>query len=112
MYWTMDHQYYPGTVHAVNDNGPHTIHYEDNDQETLDLANEQWRFKVNISNVLQTYVNEALKSNEQKVLSELFKSFSNQPFPRYQSQAFAQAPMVKAYAKGEACLLMNVKPVL
>lgn len=43
VFWPMDDQFYPGTVHDV-ENDQHTIHYDDGDVEVLNLSEEQWQY--------------------------------------------------------------------
>lgn len=64
VYWPLDEQYYSGTVDAIQPNGLHTIKYDDNDVETLDLSKDTWRNETSVFSMASKFV-KTLASNEQ-----------------------------------------------
>lgn len=112
VYWPLDDQYYSGTVNSIDPNGSHVIHYDDDEIETLNLSNESWKFVSTNSVVASTTAfNRVLESNEQEVLGDIFESFGNRSFLRYQAQSFDQAVLYNSYKKEESDFLRNVKIV-
>ncbi len=42
VYWSGDHEYYPGTVDSYDpDSGKHKFNNDDSDRETIDMENHQ-----------------------------------------------------------------------
>ena len=87
MYWTLENQYFPGTVNSIESNGFRVIQYDDNDIETLNLNDEKWDFELPTTlNSAYSGFSTALKSNEEEVLSDMVEALGNRPFLRHHAQ--------------------------
>lgn len=108
----LENQYFPGTVDYVNLNGQHVIKYDDEDVETLTLANEDWWFEHSSTfHASKMWFITTLESNEWEIPSEMFEGLGNHSSLRYQTQTFGQAPLIKAYKEEEQKFSINVKSV-
>lgn len=45
VYWPLDDRYYAGSVMDVKEDGRHLIHYDDDEDEELQLTDEVWRYE-------------------------------------------------------------------
>lgn len=113
VYWPLEHQYFPGAVHAISQDGQLVVLYDDEVAEPWDLQKEHWQFSsaASIVNTHPSGFTLSLQSNVQDVLSEMYIALGNRPFLQHQAQAFEQSPLVIAYRREEEKYLMNAKTV-
>lgn len=106
----MDNKCYSGPIDSTNDTGQHVITYDDDEVETLSLADKDWRYTP--SGTLQSWTGNimtTLQSNKQNVLGEMLTVFGNRLFQPHHTQAFDQTPLIKAYEAEEKMFPMNFK---
>lgn len=78
------------------------MQYDDGDQETLGLDNEDRLFEQPTTlNCNTTDFAGNLQSNEQDVLSDMFEALANRAFFRHDAQAFVRLPLINSYHSRE-----------
>lgn len=111
VYWPLEHQNFSSTVQSVSPDGDHSVHYDDNNAETLDLSEEQWPFEPT-TDAMECGFGTSLQSNEHEFLSDMLEVFGNQSFLRRSTQAFDHASLINAYhtrkRKRSFCCTSNV----
>lgn len=112
MFWPLDDQFYPGTVHSEEEDGRLNIHYDDGGIENLDMSKEVWKFNDTISaSSASTQTELQVTSTENSVLASMLEHFGNKPFLRHHAQGFDQYLLVNAYKTEEDTFLKTVRPV-
>lgn len=100
VFWPLDNFYYVGKVKSILDDGRHAIHYDGNDEETLQMVQENWHFDHLLDGNAIQFVG-VLKSNQQEVLRKMMKILGQKPFLNNHAHVFEQAVMVKAFKANE-----------
>lgn len=89
VYWPIGDIFYDGTVHSINDNSTHKIHYNDGDSEKPNLHQEKIKFHDNspLSNANWNQLKAI--SSEPQVMKIMAKYFGNKQYRGFQAQLLA-----------------------
>ena len=112
VFWPLENQSFDSTVHSEAEEGRLNIHYDDGDEECLDISQEKWKF-ANALAASSSALPEQLcvTSKGGDVLSSVVDHFGNKPFLKHHAQGFDQYPLFNAYKLEEETFLKTVRPV-
>lgn len=90
VFWPIDNNFYAGEFISGTFDGICIVHYDDDDQKTLNVIEEAWLFESTFSasfiQMIKTL--KTLESNEKDIINSMMEQLGQRPFMCCHTQGF------------------------